>query len=239
MPGGHAVCATGRGAQTTAELVNVRKSYPSGDGQIEVLSGIDFSVAEGEAVAIKGVSGSGKSTLLHILGAIETPTSGRVTVVGDDITARGERHRMGFRARHIGIVFQFFNLIPTLTALENVVAALEPLPGTRHERMQRASESLRTVGLADHLDKYPSQMSGGQQQRIAISRAMVKRPSLLLADEPSGALDAATARQVLDLLRGLQQSHGCALVLTTHDPVVSDYADRVLRLDDGVLGGDR
>lgn len=221
-----------------AELVGVGKRYHSADTEVEVLRHVDFAIAPSEAVAIKGVSGSGKSTLLHILGAVEAASSGTVRVAGHDTGRLDARTQTAFRARNIGFVFQFFNLIPTLTALENVIAALEPLGGQRRGRRQAAADALAAVGLGEHREKYPSQLSGGQQQRVAIARAFVKRPPLLLADEPTGALDADTARQVLELLRAVQRETGSALVLATHDPLVCDYADRVLRMRDGRLEAD-
>ena len=215
----------------------LRKQFDAGGATVEVLAGIDLSVQRGEAVVLQGVSGSGKSTLLHLLGGIERPSSGSVVVAGQDLQALSGGAASDFRARHIGFVFQFFNLLPTLTALENVVCALEPLPGSRASRRDDARAALAAVGLADLADQYPGRLSGGQQQRVAIARAVVKRPALLLADEPTGALDAQTARQVMALLRDLRQQRGCALVIATHDAMVCDYADRVLRLESGRLAG--
>ena len=194
-----------------------------------------MTVAAGEAVALKGVSGSGKSTMLHIIGAIERPTSGAVRVCGEDPAALDYRSRASFRARRIGFIFQFFNLIPTLTARENVIAALEPLGGTSVSRDASAVAALGSVGLADRLDRYPAQLSGGEQQRVAIARAIAKRPAVLLADEPTGALDEATAIEVLALLNDVRRESGCAILLATHDPAVSKHVDRVVRLEGGRL----
>lgn len=223
-----------QGPQAVA-LSGVTKQYWSEAGAVQVLRGIDLRVAPGETVVLKGVSGSGKSTLLHILGAIETPTTGTVHIVGTNLTTLDARGQTAFRASSVGFVFQFFNLIPTLTATENVVAALEPLGGTRHGRAQAAAQALAAVGLAEHAGKYPSQLSGGQQQRIAIARAVAKRPALLLADEPTGALDSATAHQVLDCLKAMQRETGCAMIIATHDALVCQYADRVYRVENGRL----
>jgi putative ABC transport system ATP-binding protein len=217
------------------ELRGVSKHYDSDAGPVPVLLDVDLQVDAAEAVALKGVSGSGKSTLLHIAGAIDKADRGTVRVCGVDLGSLNLREQTDFRARRLGFVFQFFNLIPTLTALENVVAALEPLGGTRASRQQSAAAALQLTGLDHLLDKYPSQLSGGQQQRIAIARAVAKKPAILLADEPTGALDAMTAARILELLDTIRKEVHCAVVIATHDPVVSRYVDRVVRLEQGVL----
>jgi|APLow6443716910_1056828.scaffolds.fasta_scaffold55631_2 putative ABC transport system ATP-binding protein len=228
------------GDPPAVELRRVTKQYAAAAGPVAVLAGVDLVVGRGEAVAVQGVSGSGKSTLLHILGAIERPTGGTVHVCGEDLGALGAREQAGFRARQIGFVFQFFNLLPTLTAAENVIAGLEPLAGTRALRRDAAAAALEAVGLAHLGDRYPAQLSGGEQQRVAIARAVAKRPALLLADEPTGALDAATAAQILEVLDAVRRLHGCSVVVATHDPAVVRHVDRVLRLERGLLGpGDR
>jgi len=221
------------------ELAGLTKHYETGAGNVAVLLGIDMVVKAGESVALKGVSGSGKSTLLHILGAVEKHTAGTAKVCGVELSTLPFRKQTDFRARNIGFVFQFFNLIPTLTALENVTAALEPLGGTRALRERAAQDALSAVGLSEHADKYPAQLSGGQQQRVAIARALVKKPPLLLADEPTGNLDTATARQVFGILKKLQHETGVSMVIATHDPVVCEYADRIYHLDNGRLGVER
>ena len=222
-------------ADTLIELRDVAKHYDSDAGPVLVLSDVDLSVAAGEAVALKGVSGSGKSTLLHIVGAIDKASGGVVRVCGVDLGSLNVRQQTDFRAHRIGFVFQFFNLIPTLTALENVIAALEPLGGSGAARQEAAVAALRLTGLEGFLNKYPSQLSGGQQQRVAIARAVAKRPAVLLADEPTGALDAGTAALVLELFGAVRREVNCAVVIATHDPVVSKYVDRVVRLDRGRL----
>ena len=222
-------------AASIVEVNGVGKHYDTEAGPVPVLRDIRLSVAIGEAVAIKGVSGSGKSTLLHILGAIEKPDQGTVLINNQDIGTFGVRAQTDFRARHIGFVFQFFNLISTLTARENVIAGLEPLGGSRAAREDAARVALHAVGLTEHVGRYPSQLSGGQQQRVAIARAIAKKPTLILADEPTGALDTATARQVMHLLGRIRREHGCAIVIATHDPVVAEYVDRVVRLERGQL----
>lgn len=217
------------------QLHAVTKQYASEAGPIPVLRGINLCVAPSETIMLKGVSGSGKSTLLHILGAIDKPTSGTVQICGEDLSTLNSRAQTAFRAKRLGFVFQFFNLIPTLTASENVVAALDPLGGPRKAREQSAVLALQAVGLSEYVTKYPSQLSGGQQQRVAIARAMVKRPTLILADEPTGALDSTTAHQVLQCLKNMQRDTGCVLIIATHDSIVQEYADRVYRLDSGQL----
>lgn len=216
-------------------LKGVSKHYDTEAGPVQVLLDVQLSVARGEAIALKGVSGSGKSTLLHIIGAIEKPTHGTVLVSEKDISLLDVSAQTDFRAKHIGFVFQFFNLIPTLTARENVIAALEPLSGTRAGRDKAAVDALHAVGLADQVDRYPSQLSGGQQQRVAIARAIAKKPTIVLADEPTGALDTETAKQVLGLLDTTRREYGCAIIIATHDPVVADYVDRVVRIERGSL----
>ena len=222
-------------SQTIIHLNGVTKHYDSAAGQVPVLRGLDLTVPAGKTVVLKGVSGSGKSTLLHILGAIEKASSGIVQVAGVQLNQLNHHAQTQLRAQHIGFVFQFFHLLPTLTAYENVVAALEPLGGKRTQYTQSVEHALHAVGLADLMHHYPSQLSGGQQQRIAIARALAKKPSLLLADEPTGALDHGTARQVLDCLKTMQQETHCAMVIATHDPLVCEYADYVYVLEGGKL----
>lgn len=225
-----------RAVRTLAvEVRGATKQYSSEAGIVTVLDALDLEVAQGEAVAIKGVSGSGKSTLLHVLGAIEAPSSGRVKVCGQELSGMKPAQQTRFRAQNIGFVFQFFHLIPTLTAVENVVSGLEPMGGTRAGRQAAARDALSTVGLLGHEDKYPSQLSGGQQQRVAIARAIAKRPAVLLADEPTGALDEANALQVMKLIASLRSEYGCAVVIATHDPLVTRHVDRVLKIEQGRL----
>jgi putative ABC transport system ATP-binding protein len=170
------------------------------------------------------------------VGAIERPDRGTVTVCGQDLSALSRRAQTDFRGARIGFVFQFFNLIPTLTASENVIAALEPLGGTRASRREAALAALHSVGLSgSKVEQYPSQLSGGQQQRVAIARALAKNPAVLLADEPTGALDDVTASQILELLVTVQREHGCAVIIATHDAIVSRYIDRVVHLEHGQI----
>jgi putative ABC transport system ATP-binding protein len=213
---------------------DVTRSLPLGSERIDILRGITFDITGGEWVAITGPSGSGKSTLLGIISGLDSPSSGRVVINGTDITDMGEDELAGVRNRDIGIVFQSFNLIPTLTAQENVEAPLYIGPHRRQAR-ERAREMLELVGLDDRRRHKPSQLSGGQQQRVAIARALVNKPALLVADEPTGNLDTAMGGQVLDLFGKLREDLGVTLVVVTHDSIVASRAARVLHIVDGML----
>jgi putative ABC transport system ATP-binding protein len=213
-----------------AVLEGVVKTYGEGAVAVQALRGVDLSIAAGEFVVVLGPSGSGKTTLLNLLGAIESPTSGRLSVAGHDFAALDPKACTAFRRDAVGFVFQFFNLIPSLTARENVELVLEL---TGRAGGGRAERHLAAVGLGDRLDNFPAQLSGGEQQRVAIARALAKEPPLLLCDEPTGALDMETARVVLGLLRRLQQERGTTVLLVTHNSAIAAMADRVLRLRSG------
>lgn len=213
----------------------LRKSYPGPTGKVDVLDGISGVIEKGQIVLLSGVSGSGKSTLLHIIGGIDGFDDGEVVVSGIDLSLLRERQRPQFRARNIGFVFQFFNLLPMLTVLENVTAALEPLNIRRKEQRTKALAMLEAVGMAAHATKFPAQLSGGEQQRVSIARAMVKQPPLILADEPTGALDHANAKHVLDCLKKLQESARTTVIIATHDPFVREYADVEWTLAEGTV----
>jgi putative ABC transport system ATP-binding protein len=200
---------------------------------LTILSGVSFEVRAGEAIAIVGASGSGKSTLLGLLAGLDTPTEGTVHINGHDLFALDEDGRAAVRGRMVGFVFQSFQLLPAMTALENVMLPLE-LAGSTQAAAQ-ARQMLSRVGLEERLTHYPKQLSGGEQQRVAIARAFVTAPSLLLADEPTGNLDAATGNQIIDLMFGLNRERGTTLVLVTHDEALSRRCDRVLRLASGRL----
>jgi putative ABC transport system ATP-binding protein len=219
-----------------APLVRVRDLHltvPAAAGPVNILTGIDLDVTDGEAVGIVGPSGSGKTSLLMVLAGLERATGGSVAVAGRDLTALSEDALARFRRDMVGIVFQAFHLIPTMTALENVAVPLE-LAGVR-DASTRAAESLRAVGLGHRLTHLPGQLSGGEQQRVALARAFAPAPRLLLADEPTGNLDAATGAAVMDLLFGMQERQGITLLLITHDPVLAARCSRRVRIADGRL----
>ncbi|MEO0911729.1 MAG: ATP-binding cassette domain-containing protein [Pseudomonadota bacterium] len=202
-------------------------------GRVEILKGISLDIAAGETLGLIGPSGSGKSSLLMVMGGLERATGGEISVLGRDMTALGEDDLARFRRDHMGVVFQSFHLIPTMTALENVATPLE-LAGNL-EAFDRAAEELSAVGLGDRLHHYPAQLSGGEQQRVALARAAAPRPQILLADEPTGNLDGATGQAIMDMLFGLRDRHGATLVLVTHAPELAERCDRVIRLRDGQL----
>ncbi|MCW8087125.1 ABC transporter ATP-binding protein [Sabulicella glaciei] len=204
--------------------------------RVNILKGVSLRVDRGEAVGIVGPSGSGKTSLLMLLAGLERATRGSLRVAGQDLSAMDEEALARFRRDQVGIVFQAFHLIPTMTALENVAIPLE-FAG-RADAFARAEEALRLVGLGHRLGHYPGQLSGGEQQRVAVARAFVAAPSLLLADEPTGNLDRATGTQVMDLLFGLRERHGTTLILITHDPALAARCPRQLRIEDGRIAAD-
>lgn len=214
-------------------LTEARLTLDGNAGPVEILRGISLSVAKGETLGLIGPSGSGKSSLLMLMGGLERATGGTITALGRDLTAMDEDALARFRREHMGVVFQSFHLIPTMTALENVATPLE-LAGMA-DAFDRAAEELAAVGLASRADHYPAQMSGGEQQRVALARASAPRPDILLADEPTGNLDGPNGEAIMDLLFGLRDRHGATLVLVTHAPELANRCDRVIRLRDGVL----
>lgn len=225
-------------SSAVVELEGVEKVYDLGRVKVHALRGVDLTVERGEFVAVMGPSGSGKTTLLNIIGLLDKPTSGRVTFEGLDVTAMGERELARLRGRKIGFVFQAYNLIPVLTAVENVELPLALAGVDAEEARRRATEMLELVGLGDRLDHKPTELSGGEQQRVAIARALATNPSLILADEPTGNVDRKTGHAILDLLRWLNETMGVTIVLVTHDPVLAGYAGRTVYLLDGrVIGG--
>jgi putative ABC transport system ATP-binding protein len=219
------------------ELDKVVKSYPKGRGTVTALQGVDLVIPDGEWLAIQGPTGHGKSTLLHILGGLDRPTSGTVRLGGHDLARLPETKVTEVRARSIGFVFQTFNLIPTLTAAENVQTALVPLGTGTAERRTQAEQALAAVGLADRLTHLPAELSGGQQQRVAIARALVKEPTVLLADEPTGNLDETTRDEITGLLEKLWHEHELTMVCVTHDSTVAARAQRATIMRDGRLTG--
>ncbi len=226
---------------------NLSRVYRLGGDEIVALRGVSFTVVAGEMIALMGPSGSGKSTLMHLLGCLDTPSGGRYLLEGRDVTTLSPRERAAVRNRRIGFIFQTFHLLPRLSALDNVALPLHyrrKAPGARHfpnslASEARAADALARVGLSDRLRHRPNELSGGQRQRVAIARALVTDPAIILADEPTGNLDSATGRGILDLLAALNQDEGRVVLLVTHDPGVAARAGRVLRLFDGALVDDR
>ena len=217
-------------------LIDTRLALSGNTGQVEILHGINLEVGARETVGLIGPSGSGKSSLLMLLGGLERATGGTVSVIGHDLTALDEDALARFRRKHLGIVFQSFHLIPTMTALENVATPLE-LAGVS-DAFERAEAELAAVGLADRVGHYPSQLSGGEQQRVALARAAAPRPDILLADEPTGNLDGVSGQAIMDLLFGLRDRYGATLVLVTHSNQLAQRCDRVIRLRDGRIEAD-
>jgi putative ABC transport system ATP-binding protein len=214
---------------------NVRKVYQRDAQDIVVLNGLSLEVPEGEFVALMGPSGSGKTTLLNLIAGIDRPSSGRVVVAGTEVSSLSEGDLAVWRSRHVGFIFQFYNLIPVLTAIENVELPLLLTNLTRSERRARAMTALRVVGLADRAKHYPRQLSGGQEQRVAIARAIVTDPTVLVADEPTGDLDAKSAEDILDLMGTLNRDFGKTIVMVTHDPRAAARAHTERHLEKGVL----
>ena len=212
-------------------LKNASLSLDGNAGRVDILHGINLDIETAETVGLVGPSGSGKSSLLMLMGGLEQATSGTIHALGHDLTAMNEDALARFRRDHMGVVFQSFHLIPTMTALENVATPLE-LAGVK-DAFERAAAELSDVGLSHRADHYPSQMSGGEQQRVALARASVARPQILLADEPTGNLDGANGAAIMDLLFGLRDKHGATLVLVTHSNTLAARCDRVIRLEDG------
>ena len=221
------------------EARDLTKTIDTGTHRVEILRGVDFEVPRGQFVAIMGASGSGKSTLLGLLAGLDTPTSGRILLDGQDITGLSEDKLAIVRGRKIGFVFQSYQLIPTLTAEENVLLPHELMGGGVAAGTARARELLDSVGLSDRLDHYPIQLSGGEQQRVALARAFMVKPPILMADEPTGNLDSANGAHVLDLLITLNRRENTTLVLVTHDLSLTEHADRIITLRDGKIVADQ
>lgn len=217
------------------EIRDLTKLYQRDAQEIRVFEDIDLDVERGEFLALMGPSGSGKSTLLNLIAGLDTPTSGRITVGGEEVTAMSPRQLAAWRSRHVGFVFQLYNLIPVLTAAENVELPLLLTDLSKRERREHVRAALEVVGLADRADHYPRQLSGGQEQRVAIARAVVSDPTLLLTDEPTGDLDAKSAEEILTLLQRLNAEFGKTILLVTHDARAAERAHAVMHLDKGVL----
>jgi putative ABC transport system ATP-binding protein len=220
---------------TAVSVQNVRKFYQRDSMQIKVLDGLNLEVPQGEFLALMGPSGSGKTTLLNLIAGIDRATSGRVVVAGTELGSLSEGQLAKWRSRNVGFIFQFYNLIPVLNALENVELPLLLSPLSKRERRERAMTALRIVGLADRSKHYPGQLSGGQEQRVAIARAVVTDPTVLVADEPTGDLDHQSAEEILDLMQTFNQEFGKTIVMVTHDPRAAARAHVQRHLDKGVL----
>ena len=221
------------------ELRAVSRDYRMGEVTVHALRGLNLDVDAGQVVVLLGPSGSGKTTLLNLVGGLDSPTRGDVIVAGEAIAGYDARRLADYRARTVGFMFQFFNLIPSLTAAENVEFALALVESHHTAATRRALELLDRVGLADRADHFPAQLSGGQQQRVAIARALANKPRLLLCDEPTGNLDVDTGRQVLEVLDGAVRNDGTTVLLVTHNAAIAPMADRVLRLRDGHVEQDK
>ena len=217
------------------ETINLRKHYQVGENSVHAVDGVDLTVREGEFVCISGRSGSGKSTLLNLLAGLESPTDGEVKLLGEHLEAMNERERGRFRREHIGFIFQAYNLLPQFNAWENVAVPLEIRGIPLQERKEKAMEALEMVGLLDHAEHRPTELSGGQQQRISIARAIITRPGIIFADEPTGNLDSRTGNEIMDLLTGLFRQWGATFLVVSHDEDMNRYTDREVRLKDGKI----
>ena len=220
---------------TLVSIRNLHKTYQRGPEKVDVLRGIDLDIAEGDFVALMGPSGSGKTTLLNLIGGLDSPSGGEISIAGQRIDALRAGQLATWRSHHVGFVFQFYNLMPTLTAQKNVELPLLLTPLSAAQRKQNAGIALQLVGLADRGKHRPNELSGGQQQRVAIARAIVSDPTLLICDEPTGDLDRQSAEDILGLLQELNRVHGKTIVMVTHDPKAAEYASHTLHLDKGVL----
>jgi putative ABC transport system ATP-binding protein len=220
---------------TLIDIHDLSKVYERGRQKVEVLHGVNLKIEEGDFLALMGPSGSGKTTLLNLIGGLDTPTGGSITVAGERIDQLGSGALAKWRAAHVGFVFQFYNLMPMLTGQRNVELPLLLTRLSAAQRKQNASIALQLVGLSDRATHKPSELSGGQQQRVAIARAIVSDPTLLVCDEPTGDLDRQSAEDILGLLRELNREHGKTIVMVTHDPKAAEYANHTLHLDKGSL----
>ena len=220
---------------TLVSIRNLHKTYQRGPEKVDVLRGIDLDIIEGDFVALMGPSGSGKTTLLNLIGGLDSPSSGSIEVAGQHIETLREGQLAQWRSNHVGFVFQFYNLMPTLSAQKNVELPLLLTNLSAAQRKQNAAIALQLVGLADRAKHKPNELSGGQQQRVAIARAIVSDPTLLICDEPTGDLDRQSAEDILGLLQELNRTHGKTIVMVTHDPKAAEYATHTLHLDKGNL----
>lgn len=231
----HTTAAQAANAMPLVRVHQVVKSYQRGAQRVEVLRGLTLDIQAGEFLALMGPSGSGKSTLLNLIAGIDQPDSGELRVQGQDIGQLSEGDLADWRARNVGFIFQFYNLMPVLNALENVELPLMLTNLSRSERRARAENALALVGLADRMDHYPNELSGGQQQRVAIARALISDPTLIVADEPTGDLDRESAGEILQLMQALNQELGKTIIMVTHDQRAAEHAQAIMHLEKGVL----
>jgi putative ABC transport system ATP-binding protein len=220
------------------ELVDVTKIYQQGRRTVQAVRGVSMRVEAGEFVSIMGPSGSGKSTLMHLIGALDTPTTGKALFDGKDLQAMSDRQRSLLRRTRVGFVFQFFNLLPTLTAAENVAMPLLLGGTSRRAALAKSAASLERVGLSNRADHFPEELSGGEMQRVAVARALVTEPEAVLCDEPTGNLDSVNSREILGLLRELPEEGKRSVVMVTHDPAAAAVGDRIIHIADGVIASE-
>ena len=227
-------------AESLIKITNIKRNFSLGNETVYVLKGIDLEIKKGEYVALMGPSGSGKSTLMNLLGCLDTPTSGNYILNGKDVSKMKDDELAEIRNKEIGFVFQTFNLLPRTTALDNVALPMIYAGYSKSERVARATDVLQQVNLADRMDHQPNQLSGGQRQRVAIARALVNKPSIILADEPTGNLDSRTSQDVLGLIKISSQNLAQTIVMITHNEEIAQMADRIIRIEDGkiVKGGE-
>ncbi|MBP6039270.1 MAG: ABC transporter ATP-binding protein [Flavobacterium sp.] len=224
-------------ADSLIKITNIKRDFPLGNEIVYVLKGIDLEIKKGEYVALMGPSGSGKSTLMNILGCLDTPTSGTYILNGKHVSEMQDDELAGIRNKEIGFVFQTFNLMPRTTALDNVALPMVYAGFSKSERIERATEVLTQVGLDDRMDHKPNQLSGGQRQRVAVARALVNKPSIILADEPTGNLDSKTSVEIMNLFNEIH-TNGNTVILVTHEEDIAAYAHRIIRLRDGIIESD-
>jgi len=220
------------------ELVDVTKIYQQGRRTVQAVRGVSLRIEAGEYVSIMGPSGSGKSTLMHLMGALDTPTTGKALFGGKDLQAMSDRQRSLLRRTRVGFVFQFFNLLPTLTAVENVAMPLLLGGMSRRAALAKSAAALERVGLANRADHFPEELSGGEMQRVAVARALVTKPEAVLCDEPTGNLDSVNSREILGLLRELPEAGKRSVVMVTHDPLAAAVGDRIIHIADGVIASE-
>lgn len=220
---------------TVITVKNLYKIYHIGDNKVRALNGVDFTIKRGQFCAIVGTSGSGKSTLLNMLAGLEKPTKGEIIIAGEHIETKSENQLVKFRREHIGFIFQSFNLMGTMNAVENVALPLTFQGVSKKERERRARKMVHLVGLDKYWDHRPNQMSGGQQQRVGVARALVVKPEIIFADEPTGNLDSNTSQEIMDLMRSVVKEHNQTLIMVTHDNHLASFADKIIRIKDGKI----